>query len=193
MKRALCLLCLLSLVAVAASCVVRSETLTAMLAAADALKREDYQAFEKYVDVEALLEQVVDLSIREMKDHHRFTGAAFGGLVSFSKPILIETTRRNFKFAVEKGLLNRVAPELRELPSSDLLIGLVRVFGVPKSESSYKIIEAQRTADGEHLKMNVKWEDGLWVPLHLTSQKVNGTYRIVKVENLEAIYKKLMR
>jgi len=173
-------------------CMVKSETLTAMLNAAEALRLRDYKMFEKYVDLDALLAQSVDLTVDEVQRHGGKWPPILEDATAFAKPIIIKETRKAFEMAVKTGTLNKAAG-MNQLPSLELLGKMVGLFGAPQAQANYEIKDVQTAADGELLKINVKTnKNDPWLPLQIRSKKEGDHYRIVKIENLGEVYKQIM-
>jgi len=190
-------LCVLLLVGLtSAGCAARSQTLEAMLRAADAFKRKDYPTFEKYVDVESLIAQAVDLTIGEMRERAGVFGSLLGDAGAALKPKVVSLTRKQFKRVFETGLVQSQVGGLDSLPSSELLFKLVALMGVPEDSSKYRINDVQQTSGGEQLKIDLNLGSGGnpdWLPLHVQAKKVGDHVRIEKIVNLKDIFKRVLR
>jgi hypothetical protein len=185
-KFGIALLALLMLPALP-GCGVHSETLTAMLNAADAVRRQDFNDFEKYVDVDGLVGHVVDLTFSQIEKQSKNLGF-LAGIEGLTKPVIVEQTKNQFRRLVTKGEINKLAPGLKNLPSAQLLVGVVTLFGVPQSTDNYKILDVKKSGNAEHLKMNVRLSKSEpWLPLQVQSEKVGDHYRITRIPNLDEI------
>jgi hypothetical protein len=189
------LLAAVALLPALAGCLVRSETLTAMLAAADALRNGNYAEFEKHVDVDALIGNVVDLTFSQVNTQ---VAKQYGGVLKsvepLAKSLMVSQTKNEFKRLVNKGEITKLAPELKQLPSAALLIGVVNLFGVPQNTDNYQVLDVKKTGNVENLKMNVRGSKSEpWLALHIQSEKVGGTYRINRIANLDQIYANVLK
>ena len=144
----------------AAGCAVKSNTLNSLLLAAQALNDKDYKAFNKYVNVDRIVDQCVTLLLDEAK---KKTGKKERRLLKlgekFARPYLVEETKKQFRHAVENGTLVEDVAALQQLPSSKLMFSLIGLFGVPRAdEENYQILEVGETKNGESLKVQIKFE-----------------------------------
>ena len=189
-------LAIAALVALVIGCAVKSETLNAMINAAEALQAKDFSRFNEYVDVEAVIGQAVDLTFEEMQKHAKKKYAGLlGNVADLAKPFAVTQTKKQFEKMVESGEILKAAPGLGRLPSSEVLLNLVQLFGVPKTDDkNYKIIDVKQTNDKERLKINVRMKaSDPWMPLDLESEKSGDHYRITRIVNLEQVYKQLLK
>jgi len=178
----------------AAGCAVKSNTLNALLAAAKALDDKDYKTFNKYVNVDRIVDQCVTLLLEEAKAYTKKPRPKLWKLgEKFARPHLVEMTKEQFRRAVEDGTVAEQIEGLDKLPSSRLMFNLVGLFGVAHTDSStYEIGEVTETKNGESLKLKVKY-NGEWLPLELRAKKVGDHYRIVEVENLHDVAGALLK
>ena len=182
---------LLGGLAALSGCGVKSNTLESLIFAAKAIENKNYNEFNKYVKVERLANQIVDLMFDEMESRSGARGKKllrFGE--KFSKPYLVEETKKQIEKRIEDGTLARQLPGTRELPSSTALIKLFTYFGVAESDDKhYEIVEVKQTKDNEEeLKIKVRLNAGDdWLLLHLRSRKVGDHYRIRDIVNLREV------
>ncbi|HPM78389.1 MAG TPA: hypothetical protein PK961_14965 [bacterium] len=182
---------LLGALAVLSGCGVKSDTLESLILAAQAIENRNYNDFNRYVNVERLANQIVDLMFDEMESRSYARAKKllrFGE--KFSKPYLVEETKKQIEKRIEDGTLAKQIPGLRELPSSSALIKLFTYFGVAESDGKhYEIIEVKRTRDDEEeLKIKVRTSaDDDWLLLHLRSRKFGDHYRLRDVVNLREV------
>lgn len=189
-------LAIAALVALVIGCAVKSETLNSMINAAEALQAKDYSRFADYVDVEAIIGQAVDLTFDEMQKHAKKKYAGLlGNVADLAKPFAVTQTKKQFEKMVENGEILKAAPGISRLPSSEVLLNLVQLFGVPKTDDkNYKILDVKQTNDKERLKINVRLKAGdPWLPLDLESVKAGDHYRITRIVNLDQVYKQLLK
>ncbi len=172
-------------------CGVKSNTLESLIFAAKAIENKNYNEFNKYVKVERLANQIVDLMFDEMESRSGARGKKFLRFgEKFSKPYLVEETKKQIEKRIEDGTLARQLPGTRELPSSTALIKLFAYFGVAESDGKhYEIVEVKQTKDNEEeLKIKVRLNAGDdWLLLHLRSRKVGDHYRIRDIVNLREV------
>jgi hypothetical protein len=172
-------------------CLVRSETLTALIAAADAIKRHDPAGFAEYVDVEALIGQVVDLSLVDVAQKSPgFLERLLGKVKDLTKPTVTGLSKRLIDELIRTGTVTALAGDLVDLPTNKGIQGLVRVLGIPTQRDAYTITEVTRfEGGGESLRLDVKLgKDVPPLPLHVMSVRYNGHARIVKIVNLGDVY-----
>jgi hypothetical protein len=176
-------------------CEVKSNTVTSLLMAGKALQERNFVAFERFVAVDRIVDQCVTLLFDEAKAktktkkrHERLL--KFGE--KFARPYLVDTTKDQFRKAVEDGRVASQIPGTDLLPSGELMFRLVGLFGVAKTDGgNYEILSVEETNTGERLKLRVKFE-GEWLELHLRSRKASDHYKIVEVENLRDVAKVLL-
>ena len=176
-------------------CMVRSDTLPAMIAAADALKKRDVAEFERHVDLDSLLGQVVDVALGQTpQEKPGLFDRLLGRVVAYTKPKLVELSKGLVEKVISTGTVTGLAPDLVQLPTNQGVQGLVWVFGVPGDKKNYKITEVQKTQDGEVLKLEVAaGQDQPPLPLHIQSEKRDGQVRLVQIANLADIYPRLLK
>jgi hypothetical protein len=191
MKKALLLA--LAVAVLSSGCLMKSQTLDAMIYAAEAIKNRNFDEFDQYVDTEALIEQMVDLTIEQMRQHVKRYGKLFDNAANLGRPLVVQQTKKALKLAVNKGAVTRLAPELKDLPSAALLTTVVDLFGAPKSDENYNIVEVKEGNDTESLKVKVRTGKDEWLPLHLLSKRVGDHYRITKIVNLDDIAPTLLK
>ena len=194
--RLLLMLALATLLVAGSGCMVRSKTLDAMLRAADAFKRKDYAAFEKYVDVESLIGQCVDITVGEIRERSGIFGSLVDGAGRFAKPKVVSMTRNQFKRLFETGYAQSQVTGLDALPSSELLFKLVSFMGIPEEDDAYEIEDVNKTDQGEVLKLKINLGDTgnpNWLPLHLQSKKAGDHVRITQVVNLKDIFRRVLK
>ncbi len=187
---------LMLLVVLNMGCLVKSQTLDAMLHAADAFKRKDYASFEKYVDVEALISQAVDVTIEEIRAHAGPFGSLIGGASGRVKPKVVSLTRNQFKQVFQTGLVQSQISGLDSLPSSDLLFKLVQLMGVPEDSDAYQIVDVKKLNDGERLKVNLNLRNAAhpdWLPLDVESKTAGDHVRITTIHNLKDIFRRVLK
>lgn len=186
---------LLGALAAMSGCGVKSNTLESLILAAKAIENKNYNEFNKYVKVERLANQIVDLMFDEMENRSNARAKKllrFGE--KFSKPYLVEETKKQIEKRIEDGTLAKQIPGLRELPSSAALIKLFTYFGVAESDGKhYEIVEVKQTKDNEEelkIKVRLNAADD-WLLLHLRSRKVGDHYRIRDIVNLREVAQRL--
>jgi len=109
MKKMLAIVvCAVSLgaLAVLSGCGVKSDTLESLILAAQAIESRNYNDFNRYVNVERLANQIVDLMFDEMesRSHARAKKLLRFG-EKFSKPYLVEETKKQIEKRIEDGTL----------------------------------------------------------------------------------------
>jgi hypothetical protein len=181
---------LLAVLSPLSGCLVRSDTLPALIAAADAIKRHDPAAFNEYVDVEALVGQLVDLAASEVaKETPGFLERLLGKVKDLTKPTLTSLTRQAVDLLIRAGAAD-AAKDLADLPTGKGVQGLVWLLGVPGERGGYKILEVQKfDGGGESLRVELNaGKDQAPIPLHVMSATYNGHARITKIVNLADLY-----
>lgn len=192
----LCAVLLLSL-AIISGCGVKSDTLESLMLAAKAIEDRNYNQFNKYVKVERLANQIVDLMFDEMEKRSQAKTKKllrFGE--KFSKPYLVEETKNQIHKRIEDGTLAKQIPGLKELPSSAVLIKLFTYFSVAESDGQhYEIVEVvEKKNNVEELKIKVRLSaDDDWLLLHLRSRKVGDHYRIRDILNLPEVARQVWK
>lgn len=180
---------ILFLLLITTGCAVKSQTIVAMIDASAALQENNFQEFNRHVDVEGLLEQCVDTTFDEIKKQAGEYKDAVKLGAQIAKPLIVKETARQLEKQVKQGKVLDWAPALREIPSSRVMTGLIEVFGIPATdESNYEIVNVKETDKGEILTLKVKIKSGQpWLKLEIESHDVGDHYRIVKIRNLREV------
>jgi hypothetical protein len=172
-------------------CLVRSDTLPALIAAADAIKRHDPAGFAEYVDVEALVGQIVDLSMSEVAQKTPgFLERLLGKVKDLTRPTVVSLSKQLIDQLIRTGMITSLAGDMADLPTNKGIQGLVWIMGIPGERDSYKITEVTKfEGGGESLRLDVNvGKDQPPISFHVMSVTYNGHARITKIVNLGDVY-----
>jgi len=170
------------------SCLPQSSgTLLSIYEISKAIKGRDFNKMNKYIDVDSILGDCVDVTFGEMKSEL----GLFGELVdvaSLAKPRLVSLSKSQLRSMVEKGRLNKFALQKDLLLSSILGAKVFSLFNKTKSTKRLKIIKRKATDRGEILMLKLRLSStGDWIPLNLESVRHGKIYKITKITNLNEI------
>lgn len=135
----------------------------------NAVQKKDWDGVQKYVDVDAVVEQLMDVAMGQVleEDDSGF-GALAAGLMESMKPVLAQQVRKALQESVEEGVDSE--------SESASLVGALTANTVKKT-----------TYIGDEALVTVKSEDasGESLELRLRMRRVEDFWRITGIENIE--------
>lgn len=157
----------------------------------DAFEKHDWQTFQKYVDMDALLDSSSEALIQALIDTDRpMSGeakAAMGGFVQMFKAPLALTLRDEVQRYVEKGEWTAPAtdtPEAREPLSLDVVLTRLGLKAIHFRKIDY--IAADKTAGTARAGVRIYQADAgeeFVFEMKLT-QAADGVWRVTEIQNL---------
>lgn len=162
-------------------------TLLSIYEISGAIKDRDFKKIEKYIDVEGILGDCVDVTLQETKSKLGIFGQ-FVDVASLAKPRVVSMSKSQIKSMVENGQLDKFAMKKELLLSSILGAKILSLFKKAKSKDRLEIIKQKATKNGERLILQLRLSPKSdWIPFDLTSECKNKVCRITKINNLDEI------
>lgn len=161
-----------------------------------AVDQHDLASFNKYVDIEGILGEFIDVALKQTPDVPKPESAAeeFGqtlgmGLIESMKPQLIQEGKKAISDAIETGDFGTTAEN--DSSSDKTLLGILKSLGDKKN--SFKGIEYSKT-DGEIaiVGLNIHHEEkNSDLLLELKMRNMGDYWQLARVNNLADVMQKL--